>query len=212
MNTETMTVHEALCELKTLNKRIATAIQRCRPVACKEHSANNVGGMTVEKFNEAAQSAHQSAMDLIRRRAAIKSAINRYNATATINIGDKTYTVAEAIWLMEHGMESENELLNRYTSFMVQSIADVEDANGEALNRRAERAADSFVNGKEKVNSDEYHKCIEDYKRAHTLEMVDPLDIRKVVADMEERIAQFESRVDSALQISNATTTIEISY
>ena len=42
--------------------------------------------------------------------------------------------------------------------------------------------------------------------------MVDPLNVRKIIEELEKQIADFEANVDAAIQVANATTTIEIAY
>lgn len=212
MTTEKMTVHEALCELKTLGKRIDSAISACVPIATREHDSEKVIGLDRAKFADLAKSNHQSALDLINRRSAIKAAISQYNASKKIAVCDKEYTVAEAIWLMEHGLAEKRVLLQRYTIMLNDAIRSIEIANGDQLNNRAERAATAAFDSKEKADPEKQLKFISDYKKAHTLEFEDPMNIRAVIADLEKDITSFEAKVDSAIQVANATTELEITY
>lgn len=212
MTHEKMTVHEALCELKTLGRRIDNAIAACIPVAVREHDSEKVIGLDREKFASLAKSSHQSALALINRRAAIKAAISQYNASKKITVCDTEYTVAEAIWLMEHGLVERRELLRRYTSMLNNVTREIEVSNGEQLNNRAERAAAAAFDSKEKADPEKLLKFISDYKKAHTLEIEDPMDIRAIIADLESDITSFEAKVDSAIQVANAVTELEISY
>jgi len=209
---ETMTVHEALCELKTLGKRIDSAINNCVPVATKEHSSQKVNSMTMAEFKDRAISSHQSATDLIRRQAAIKSAINHYNAEKIITVAGKDYSIAQAIWMMHHGTEEKRELLRLYTVLYSKAVAAIERANGKELNDRAENAMNSLYGSKEKADAAAYNSGIEEYKRNHELELVDPLGIHEVILALEKEITDFESRVDAAIQVANATTVIEVTY
>lgn len=212
MNTETMKVHQALCELKTLNKRIISAIEESRPIAVKEHNAKKVIGMSTDDFKSLARSTHASAVDLIKRQNAIKAAVNQYNAEKVINVGGVEYTVAQAIWMMNYGLREEKDLLSRYTTMLKNAMRKIESENGDSLNERAESFTTSVCGAKDKVNHDEFMATLEEYKEKHALELVDPMDIRKVIADMEKRISDFEANVDSAIQIANATTDITINY
>ena len=212
MVNEQMTVHQALCELKTLNKRIAKAIADTKPVSTKEHNSQKVDGMTPAEFKSLAQSAHDSAVDLIRRQSAIKAAVNQYNAEKTINVCGTTYTIAQAIWLMHYGMIEEKDLLARYTDLLTKATNKVERANGEELTKRAEAFTVSACGSKDKVDPKEFMSTLEEYKEKHALELVDPIGIRKIISDMEKRIADFEANVDSAIQVANATTMLNIEY
>ena len=209
---EEMTVHQALCELKTLNKRIAKAISESKPISIKEHASQKVDGMPTAEFKSLAQSAHDSASDLIKRQRGIKAAVNQYNASKVIDVCGKKYTVAQAIWEMNYGMAEENDLLRRYTDLLTKATSMIERANGDDLNRRAETAISAIYGNKDKANADEYLKAIEDYKSSHAVELVDPLGIRKIIADLEKEIADFTANVDAAIQVANATTILSIEY
>lgn len=212
MTHEQMTVHQALCELKILNKRIIKAISASKPISTKEHSSKKVDGIDIGEFNEIAKSAHDSAVDLIRRQSAIKSAVNQYNAERRITVCGEEYSVAQAIWLMNYGMREQRDLLTLYTDMLANATRNIERANGDDLNRRAEAAMNAIHGGRDKANNEEYLRGIEDYKASHALELVDPIGIRKVIADLEKKISDFEANVDSAIQVANATTILEIAY
>ena len=47
MTTEKMTVHKALCELKTLDARIQKSIQQGTFVFANKHSNNKVAGVSI---------------------------------------------------------------------------------------------------------------------------------------------------------------------
>jgi len=209
---EEMTVHQALCELKTLNKRIPKAISETKPISTKEAKSNNVDGISVSEFKTLAQSTHDSATDLIKRQRGIKAAINQYNACKIIDVCGRKYTIAQAIWEMNYGMAEEKNLVTRYSEMLRKATAQIERANGDDLNRRAEAAMTAIHGNKDKANNDDFLKGVEDYKAAHALELVDPLNIRKIIADLDKSIAEFEANVDAAIQVANATTTLTIEY
>ena len=95
MTTEKMTVHKALCELKTLDARIQKSIQQGTFVFANKHSNNKVAGVSINTYSEEIRAAYQSAKDLIARRDAIKRAVTLSNATVKVTIGGKEYTGAD---------------------------------------------------------------------------------------------------------------------
>ena len=99
MTTEKMTVHKALCELKTLDSRIQKCMQQNPFVFANKHANSKVAGVSVGDYCKEVQASYQSANDLIARRDAIKRAVTLSNATVKVTIGGKEYTVAEAIEL-----------------------------------------------------------------------------------------------------------------
>lgn len=209
---EKMTVHEALSELKTLNKRVEKAISDSSPIAYKEHGATKISGKDVKCTVERIVSDHNSAIDLINRMAAIKAAINQYNAEKHITVGDKDYTVAQAIYMMQYGLQYKRDLVATYTQALHKATAFVERSNGDQLNNRAEAAMNAIYGAKEKSDPAAYLKGLMDYKEQHTVELVDPLNLEKVIEKLGIEIDAFTSRVDSAIQIANATTEIEFEY
>ena len=61
MTTEKMTVHKALCELKTLDARIQKSIQQGTFVFANKHSNNKVAGVSIGTYSEEIRAAYQSA-------------------------------------------------------------------------------------------------------------------------------------------------------
>ena len=212
MTKETMTVHQALCELKVLEKRIDKAIEMTQPLATKECSSQKVAQMPVADFIELAKGQHQTAMDLISRQCALKAAVNQYNAEKIINVGGKEYSVAQAIWMMKYGVAKKKQLMERYSKLLNLANRGMEMENNDRLNARAEAAMNAIYGNREKAQSEEYLKGIEDYKKAHALEMIDPLGIRNVIQELENDISSFETNVDAAIQVANATTEIVVEY
>ena len=105
MNTEKMTVHKALAELKIIDSRIDTAIIAGTFVAVKKNNQDKISGKSVEDFKAAAKSDYDRASDLIKRRNTIKRAVTLSNAQTTVEIGGEKMTVVEAIDLKNNGMK-----------------------------------------------------------------------------------------------------------
>ena len=210
MNKETMNIHKALCELKILDDRINRAVDDCRYVGVTKIVSKRVGSQTVEAFSESVKDGYKSAMDLIKRRQAIKTAVVKSNATTTVVIGGNTYTIAEAIEMKNHGLDGEKRMLR----YMVSRLAEAE-----ALISRTrsdlESRADAFIRdqtGSKESKTEDLLKMRQDYIAMQDVELVDPLHIREIIKTLDEKINTFMSEVDSALQTSNANTEITIEY
>lgn len=78
MTTEKMTVHKALCELKTLDSRIQKAIGESVFVFANKHSNNKVSGMGIGEYSAEIKAKYQSVCDLLARRDAIKRYVGVY--------------------------------------------------------------------------------------------------------------------------------------
>ena len=92
-----ISITEALNELKLYDSKIMKAITNAKLVGAAKKSADKVGVVTKEDFEERAKASYQSVTDLIANRNTLKSAIVKSNAVTEVTINGKTMTVAEAI-------------------------------------------------------------------------------------------------------------------
>lgn len=213
MTTEKMTVHKALCELKTLDARINKAIQGAVYVFANKHANTKVSGKSVSAYCEEVKSAYQSACDLIARRDAIKRAVTLSNAATKVTIGGQEYTIAEAIEMKNHGVPMQQKLLDKLVgdSRAARKQADVN--NGEHLEMRADEYVKSlYGNVDMKGASEEIKKVRGDFIAAQTMELVDPINIDTEMKRLDEAISGFTVEIDSALSVSNALTEITVEY
>ena len=213
MTTESMTIHQALVELKTLESRISKAIQEGGFVTANKHSNGKINGIPVSEYCDDVTSRYQKITDLMKRREAIKCAVVISNATTTVVVAGKTYTVAEAIEMKNHGMKGKSALLAQINTDYLRAKMQADRANGDELERRAEEhVRNMFGNTDVKGASDEVKRVRDEFIKAQTVELVDPLDVRKTICELNEEIMDFTTNVDAALSVSNALTTIHIEY
>lgn len=212
--TEQMNVHKALCELKTLDKRITDGINAQPFVFANKHSNTKVLGVPVAEMCESIKTSYQSVGDLMKRRDAIKRAVVHSNSVAKVTVAGKEYTVAEAIEMKNHGIPAKQLLIRKLTSDLLQARSTAERANGDDLERRAVDYISRIYSSTDLKNgmSDEITKSKEDFIKAQTMEIVDPIGVEKIIKDMSDEVNAFVVDIDSQLSVSNATTTIEVEY
>jgi len=97
MTTETMTIHRALVELKTIDTRISKEIRSASFCTSAKHGTKKIEGVAVDDYVGAATAAMDKITDLINRRNAIKSAVSKSNAITVVTVGDKTYTDRKSV-------------------------------------------------------------------------------------------------------------------
>lgn len=217
MTQEKMTIHKALAELKTMDDRIQNAINTPTYVMAVKHSAEKINGMTISEFKNSIKSGYQKVMSLMARRDAMKRAVVLSNAQTKVKIGDKEYTVAEAIELKNHGVEYKKILKNRITMQYNNARSELERNSGEAIEKRAEQYVLSVIQAQPKdakmaVDSDAMKALRKDYITNNTYDLLDPLGVVKVMETLMDEINEFETEVDAALSVSNAVTVIEFEY
>ena len=210
---EKMTIHKALCELKIIGDRIYKEQNSMPFVFVNEQANKKVQGVNLPEYIKLIESAHQSTMDLIARRDAIKRAVVLSNATTTVVVGGKQYTVAEAIEMKNHGLEFYKKLLQKMVFEMRNAKTNAENANGKNLEARADGYIRNLYGATDmKSLTQEATEEREKFIKQHTSELVDPLKLDTKIAELEKFIYEFSIDVDAALSTSNAVTEIEIAY
>ena len=210
MDMEKMLVTVALNELKLLDSRITKEIARGSFISSAKKSNPKVSpAMSKEEFIKEAKSKFNSVKDLIERRAKIKAAIVDSNAKTEVEIDGVKMTRADAIE-RKSSINYEKLMLNELKDQLNIHTAKVNSSNYEVDNK-----IDSLVQaaygkeGKNNIKQEDYDAIAKPYREANEWDIVDPLNLKDVIEEMEKRIDGFESNVDSALQISNCTTYIE---
>lgn len=212
MNTEKMTVHRALAELKTLDDRILKAINGACFCFANKHTNDKVGGVNLNTVIDNMKDDYKSIRTLMNRRNAMKRAVTLSNATTEVEINGIKYRVAEAIEMKNHGLDNYSILLRALIKGRTDAKLLIEKNNGAALEKRADDYVLGLYNSKEKVVSTEAENTRNEYIKANTYDFIDPLGVVAIQSELEEFIENFRSEVDAALSVSNAITEIEFSY
>lgn len=213
MATYTMTVHKALAELKVLGARIEKEIGRATFVTTNQHANTKIAGKSVTDYMTAMKADYQSISDLIARRSAIKRAVTISNATTTLTINHDgkviEMTVAEAIEFKTAGIEYKQRLLNAITRQYNNAVVEQERNNGENLENRANDYIHGLFGGKEKeIDSKAVDSSRDSFIKNNTLDLIDPIGAAEVIKKLSDEIDFFNSEVDAALSVSNATHNI----
>ena len=210
---ETMTIHKALSELKVIGDRIEKELNNITYVATNKASASKYNGEDVKDFMQETKDAYKSVQTLINRRNAIKRAVTLSNAKTPVKIGDKKYTVAEAIDMKSTGLNPYRNIISKMAAQLELARRTVNKKNGEELNARADDYMRSMYGSTEmKSMSDELKKVRENFVDTQMMIVLDPLEAAKEIKRLEDIVDSFMAEVDSALSVSNALTTIDVEY
>lgn len=213
MVSEKMSVHKALAERKTLESRIGTAINTSRFINVNKHSNEKIEGLPVEDYKKTLQGAWDKVSDLIKRQEAINRAVTLSNAVTKVKIGEDEYTVAEAIWMKNHGMEFYEKLKRILEMQHAQAVSTIADKNGKELEERAEKYVIGLYGSKEgKTSTEDFEKTKKDFLTSNSYDLIDPIKVQEKIEWLEQKINNFMVDVDSALSVSNAVTEITIEY
>lgn len=208
----TITVTEGLNELKLYDSKIKKAINNLKLIGAKKKAAEKVGVVNVEKFIADVKAAHQSVMDLIRNRNALKATIVESNAITCLEIGDQEMTVAEAIE-RKISIQYEKELLLTMKAQYASATVTVNKENAK-VDAKVDELIQTLVgrDTTKKLDKDEQAAVEAPYRAKNEWELVDPLNLFDLMTKLEEEIDTFESQVDGKLSLCNATTFIELDF
>ena len=205
-----MTVHEALCEIKVADKRIEKAIQECAFCEANKEISPKSNGITVAEFENDVKAKYQKINDLIKRNESIKKALSLSNAKTVITVNGKEMTMAEAIYMMQYGIIHKEQQLKAMNQALGKARQKIETENGARLEERLDNFIQATYGSKEKVSAEELDKASKDFKARNEFRLVDPINICEKITALMDEIDKFKASIDAAIQISNATTYIEI--
>lgn len=205
-----MSIHRALGELKTLDKRIRKEIENTIFIGAKKKSSNTEykTRTSIVDFNNNVNSSIQSINDLILRRKEIKEAIVNSNANTFVTIGDNKMTVASAIE-RKTSIGYDKFLLSKIKEQYALIVGFVEE-NNEEVECDLSSKIDNMLNANDKNNINGIEEFSKAYRNSNSWEVIDPVDLKSLINKLEKEITIFENEVDVVLSESNATTFIEV--
>lgn len=222
MQTKTMTVQQALNELKVLDSRVVTKVNNLGKETTAVQAEGKLLGTqnsrkSVTEFLEDAVSKLQSANDLINYRRALKSAVLQSNAVTKVTVAEKDMTVAEAIEY-KNSISLEWNLVRSIENGIHNAEISVSQYN-DGVERKLERNIDSILgNEKDRKSQDELEvietlRANADKSKAEiAVPKVGKVDLVDYIANKREELEDFESNVDFILTASNVTTTITVEW
>ena len=206
--TQTMSIHRALIELKTLNERIAKAIKDADFIVTDRKSAQKIKGLSIEEYEKTIQSGFDKAVSLIERRIHIKDAIVQSNAITEGIVAGETMTVAKAIE-RKTSIVNEERLLTSMIEARRMTINKLTKEN-DSLPKRLEEYLTAILGSKENAKKEEVELHTKAFMERNEYILIDPLRIDKRIETLEEKVAGFKADVDAVLSESNALTKITV--
>jgi hypothetical protein len=199
-------ITRSLVELKTLDGRIRRILENGIFMTYKTKYKNT--RYTEEDFKQTATSDFQSANDLMARRDKIKNAIVLSNATTLVEIAGTKMTVSQAIEF-KNTIAYKTEMLALLKKQRQMVIVEV-DAHKQRVQTKVDDNV-KIICGKDGKPDAAIIKTVTDGIMAgDPIDVYDPLNLDKVIKQMETEIEDFRANVDFVLSESNATTLIEV--
>lgn len=212
MTTETMTVHQALVEIKTLEARFTSILDSFDTCRAVRNSDNKVNGVTRELYKQNNAAAKQKFDDLVKRYIAIKEAIVISNSVTKITVCGETMTMAIAIWRKDKGLHVRRSYLSKIQNEYSHAQAVLNRENGDRLQDAAIKYAQNMFANKENIDVEQVARLKDEYLKANTFDLIDNISVLREMEDTQDYLDRFFAEVDGAISTSNALTTLEITY
>ena len=205
---ERITVTRALAELKLLDSRINNAIMSAKFVdGYKKKDGKTSMMKTPDEAEKGILADYQSITDLISRRTKIKSAVLVSNATTKVTIKGVEYSVVEAIDKKNSIVYSKNlltKMRHQYANMLTLS------QNAQvSLEKQVSEMLTANLSSASKNTKEDYDIIAKPLIEANQINLIDPLNLKEKIEELENDITGFESEVDFTLSESNAKTEIE---
>jgi len=203
-----LSIHRALTELKMLNHRIEAATNEVSAVLANRKSNSKINGVEIQEYEKQMQASYDKVVSLVDYRNRIKALVVESNAKTKVIVGKEAMTVAEAIE-RKQSIQYEKELLEVMQQQYRSAINTVAKEN-DALPAKLETYLVNILGNKDKQSPEEVKLHTETFMKRNEYELIDPMNVKKKIETLSNRIEEFESEVDAVLSESNATTFIEV--
>ena len=199
-----MSITQALAELKLLRKRFEKVLSEATFTTVKTKARQ----LDVDEFNRSAKASYQSFRDLVSRYNRLKAAIVISNATATVTIAGKTYSIAEAVE-RKRSIEVERSLLRTMKQHWTVASAEVA-RHEEAQQERLDKMLLQELGKDSKTSMDVVTALTDTFMKNNKADLIDPLGLEAKIKELSEELDNFETNVDWVLSESNGRTTISV--
>jgi hypothetical protein len=203
-----MSIHQALAELKLLDKRITSATSGANYISHAVGHKPVSGFNSVKDYEDYATAAYQSVTSLISRRNRIKAAIVLSNALTKVKVGEVELTVAEAIE-RKTTIVYDQRLLAKMTQDYNNAVRAV-DTENRNVQARLEDLLKISLGTDRKGKDTEAEAISKTFKEDNDARLIDPIGLRKKIDKLSEEIETFLTQIDYRLSESNTLTTVEI--
>jgi hypothetical protein len=206
-NTKEFTLTRALVELKLYDSKIEKAIKELKPVSYAINKIVVDYRQTKEEFLDNYKAQMQSVSDLRKNKTVLKNALMKANAETIVKIGDKEYTILEAL-NRKNDIRTEQLLISQLKNHLNNAIARTENIKND-IEANIERTINSRSSSSSNQSKD-YVQTIRDSYKDQMPELVNADVIEKLITEKEAEITEFIAEVDFALSEINAITKIKV--
>lgn len=212
MSTVTMSLYQAIEKKKILDDQVKNVQSNLLVVVRKANDEVTKDGIPLDKIlANSIQPGYQKSVALMKNLIALKAAINEANAKITIDIGGKTYTMANAIVLYRNC----DKLINLYQRMVgnYQSTQDaVEKLNAKSCSNDAINAYLEKTLGSGKRDPEMIERLTKDYIARNTYAVYDPLNTLEKAPKEIEELERFKDEMHYKMNKANIENEITVEF
>ena len=215
-----MLVTQALDQRDLLVKKICDKIRKASFTETKKHNEEKVmeRRVTQKEFEKEARSSYQQIIDLIHWYDKVDQAILRSNAETIIETSYGAMSIANALALRSrlncgNAYDSDYNFEGNHMMKLEQELNEkirVMEQKNKGLQNTAETMRLSILGKDTKTKDETPLKVVDVYVQENTTELIDPLNVRKKINELNERRETILNELDTKIKVSNATTFVEI--
>jgi hypothetical protein len=198
-----------LSHLKTLDIRTAREIGFLQVISVVKDNPTAAEEFETRKDRNQFMADYQSVTDLLVRRAILKALLVEANATNTLTIGGKKYTVAAAIET-KTSIEIHRALLQSLKKNLATASSQKEIYDAALERDLTNLRAQALQNSSSKLTSEEMEAVLSQKRDESARSLNDPLNLAQAIRTLEKEIEDFEEEVDISLSTFNASTFVDI--
>ena len=199
-----ISITQALAELKLIRKRFEKVLKDAKFITVKTKSKT----IDVDEFSRAAKGSYQSFRDLVSRYNKVKAAIVISNATATVMIAGRKYSIAEAVE-RKRSIEVEKTLLNTMRA-QWQCTSMEAERHQEIQQERLDKMLLQELGKDSKTSVDVVTALTDTFMKNNKAELIDPIGLDAKIKELSEELDNFETNADWVLSESNCRTMITV--
>lgn len=210
-----MVITEALSERKLLRKRISKAITAGRyfgVVIGKDAKPHNPAFKTAKEEAEHIQSTFDQVTSLQRKYYALVGAVAVSNANTEIEVAGQKMTVASAIEYKK-SIDMERNLVNELTRQLADSSSTIRTLNTRAQSEIQDKLKALHGTAESaKISEDDFNAIHDPHMNRYGPELHDPMKLVEWVTEKSNRLDEFQTAIENALNVKNAVTEITFEY
>ena len=211
MTTKTLSVYDALIEISRINDKISNVFNGFKDnnlfITYGIENSKTLCGIDRDKCLNVLKSNYDSINHLISNLYEYKAKVALSNATTKITIGNKEYTVAEAIQ-RKANIGNEVKFINRIESQLSRALSEITKHNSQV-----EESLSDYIQKVRTESStvEEINKLSDYYRSANMYVLVDPNKLSgNFVQEKQNELTEFIDTVDSKITTSNCSTMITV--